>query len=54
MQLGEDVIELVHGVVGPRGVVELGDHARFCSEVCLRGYVNGSDEQITKVSRRVP
>ena len=54
IQLGEDIRQLVEGVLGPRGFVPLESPLNFCSEACLRGYVSGTDEHITKLPRRIP
>ena len=54
IRLGEDIMQLQRGVIGPRGFVQLDEPASLCSDACLRGYVNGSDEEIEKLSRRIP
>jgi hypothetical protein len=53
IHLGEDVVCVERGVVGPRGVVPLGDAKHFCGESCLTRfyYDNGS---IPTRPRRVP
>ena len=54
IQLGEDIVLLQRSVMGPRGPVPLEDPITLCSDVCLRGYVNGTDEKIEQLPRRVP
>ena len=38
LQLGEDVIRMDNGVIGPRGFIDLGKAMFFCNEDCLKGY----------------
>ena len=38
LQLGEDVIRVEDGVIGPRGFIDLGKAMFFCIEDCLKGY----------------
>ena len=53
LDLGVDVLTLEPGVIGPRGVVPLGDAQLFCSEACLRGHL-GTGEPPATLKRRVP
>ena len=50
IDLGNDVLSLERGVVGPRGFVPLGDIRLFCSESCAEEYFDG-DEPTEKVKR---
>lgn len=54
IQLGEDAFEIEQGVIGPRGFVPLEATVPLCSEACARGYFGDTDEQITRLKRRVP
>lgn len=38
LQLGEDVIRMENGVIGPRGFIDLDDAMFFCNDECLKGY----------------
>lgn len=38
LQLGEDVIRMENGVIGPRGFIDLGNAMFFCDEDCLKRY----------------
>ena len=52
LELGVDVITVEKCVVGPRGIVPLGDGNHFCSEECLIDYYSGSD--LIQIDRRIP
>jgi len=54
IQLGEEAIELEQGVIGPRGFVPIEPTALLCSEACARGFLGDTDEEITRLRRRVP
>jgi len=53
LDLGVDLISVEKGVVGPRGVVPLGDAELFCSEGCLIEHFTDDTEQF-QLKRRVP
>ena len=42
LDLGVDVLTLEPGVIGPRGVVPLGDVQLLCSGACFRAHTGGS------------
>ena len=50
--MGVDVLTVQEGVIGPQGIVPLGEMLLFCSETCLRDYYDVSD--LTEVPRRIP
>lgn len=52
LELGVDVITVEKCVVGPRGIVPLGELENFCSEECLIDFY--SDTEIIHVDRRIP
>lgn len=52
LELGVDVIVVEISVVGPRGIVPLGEIEYFCSEECLIDYYSGSD--LIQIDRRIP
>jgi len=52
IQLGEDVLTLRQGVVGPRGLVPLEKPIWFCDGECAARYF--SDEEIVQLPRRIP
>ena len=53
LELGEDVLTVEEGVIGPRGVVPLQEVLVFCSERCLGEHFDGGNETVT-LPRRVP
>ncbi len=55
LELGEDVLTVESGVLGPRGIVPLEEPLVFCSALCMIGQFSGrpSDEP-TQLPRRVP
>lgn len=52
LEIGVDVITVEQSVVGPRGIVPLGQAEYFCSETCLIDYYNDID--IPEFERRIP
>ena len=52
LELGVDVITVEKCVIGPRGIVPLGELENFCSEDCLIGFYNNTD--IPHIDRRIP
>lgn len=52
LDLGVDVITAEKSVIGPRGVVPLGELENFCSEDCLIDFY--SDVNIPRLDRRIP
>ncbi len=52
LELGIDVITVEKCVLGPRGIVPLGELENFCSEECLIDFY--SDTEIIHVGRRIP
>jgi len=52
LELGTDVITVERCVVGPRGIVPLGELETFCCEECLIDFHNNSD--IPHINRRIP
>ncbi|QNN23338.1 hypothetical protein HED60_13980 [Planctomycetales bacterium ZRK34] len=52
LQLGEDVLTVEEGVVGPRGLVPLGDMVFFCSARCLSEHFDDRDRP--NLPRRIP
>ena len=52
LELGVDVITLEKCVIGPRGIVSLGELENFCSEECLIDFY--SDIDIPHIDRRIP
>lgn len=52
---GRDVITVEKGVVGPRGVIPLGETMTFCSEECVSNYFNGPpSHDLPKLPPRIP
>ena len=54
IQLGEDVVTVERGVMGPRGLVPLQDAEFFCSERCLVEDLSGGLIERKTLPRRVP
>ena len=52
LELGVDVITVEKCVIGPRGIVPLGELENFCSEECLIVFYN--DTNIPHIDRRIP
>ena len=52
LELGVDVITVEKCVIGPRGIVPLGELENFCSEECLIDFY--SDIDIPHIDRRIP
>ena len=52
LELGVDVITVEKCVMGPRGIVPLGELEHFCSEECLIDFYSNID--IPRVPRRIP
>ncbi len=52
LELGVDLIVVEKCVVGPNGIVPLGEKSCFCSEECLSNYF--SNDGLTEISRRIP
>ena len=52
LELGVDVLTLEKCVVGPRGIVPLGEKSHFCSEECLTEFYSGND--LPQIDRRIP
>ena len=52
LELGVDVITVEKCVIGPRGIVPLGELENFCSEGCLIDFY--SDIDIPNIPRRIP
>ena len=52
LELGVDVITVEKCVMGPRGIVPLGELENFCSEECLINFYNDID--LPKAPRRIP
>ncbi len=52
LELGVDVITVEKCVIGPRGIVPLGESENFCSEECLIDFYNDTD--IPHIDRRIP
>ena len=52
LDLGVDVITVEKCVIGPRGIVPLGELENFCSEECLIDFYNDTD--IPHINRRIP
>ena len=52
LELGVDVITVEKCVIGPRGIVPLGELENFCSEECLIDFY--SDINIPHIDRRIP
>ena len=52
LELGVDVITVEKCVIGPRGIVPLGELENFCSEECLIDFY--SDADIPHIDRRIP
>ena len=52
LDLGMDVLTVQEAVLGPRGIVPLGEMLLFCSEACLKDYYDLSD--LAEVPRRIP
>ena len=52
LELGVDVITVEKCVIGPRGIVPLGELENFCSEKCLIDFYNDAD--IPHIDRRIP
>ena len=52
---GGDLLTVEKCVLGPRGIVELGEKLLFCSEKCLRSYYSDTDvSQLPKMPPRIP
>ena len=55
LPLGGDVVKVERAVLGPRGVIPLGEAVTFCSEECVSRFFDqdpGAD--LPEVHRRVP
>lgn len=52
IELGVDVVTVEKCVLGPRGIVPLGEIEYFCDEDCLADFYNNTD--IPDISRRIP
>ena len=52
LDLGVDALTVQEAVLGPRGIIPLGELLLFCSETCLMDYFDLSD--LVEVQRRVP
>lgn len=52
LDLGVDVITVEKCVLGPRGIVPLGELENFCSEKCLIDFYN--DTKMIQIDRRIP
>ena len=52
LELGVDVITVEKCVIGPRGIVPLGELENFCGEECLIDFY--SDIDIPHIDRRIP
>ena len=52
LELGVDVITVEKCVIGPRGIVPLGELENFCSEECLIEFY--SDTDLPHIDRRIP
>ena len=52
LELGVDVITVEKCVIGPRGIVPLGELENFCNEECLIDFY--SDIDIPHIDRRIP
>ena len=52
LELGVDVITVEKCVIGPRGIVPLGELENFCGEECLVDFYN--DSEIIHIDRRIP
>ncbi len=52
LELGVDVISVEKCVLGPRGIVPLGDLEHFCCEECLVEFYEGTD--MPRLDRRIP
>lgn len=44
LSLGNDVIAIQHGVLGPHGFIPLEEHVLLCGEACLVHYGEPSEE----------
>ena len=54
LELAHDLLSVEKGVIGPRGVVPLGDILLFCDEECLAAYFADEKKEIEKLPRRIP
>lgn len=52
LELGVDVITTEKCVLGPRGIVPLGEIEHFCCEECLADFYGNID--IPRIDRRIP
>ena len=52
IRLGEDLWSVEEGVMGPRGVVPLGDLLIFCSRQCVSDFFDGKERE--QLERRIP
>ena len=52
LELGVDVITVEKCVIGPRGIVPLGELENFCNEECLIDFYGDID--IPHIDRRIP
>ena len=52
--LGEDLITVEKGVLGPRGVVPLGNVLIFCSEKHVREYFANGNDDVNSIPPRLP
>lgn len=52
IQLGEDVLALEQGVIGPRGLVPLEKSLWFCDGECAARYFG--EEEVVQLPRRIP
>ena len=55
IEYGRDVVTVEKGVVGPRGIVPLGEMMTFCSEDCVGRYFDGTpSDDLPKLPPRIP
>ncbi|OHB49715.1 MAG: hypothetical protein A2Y10_06035 [Planctomycetes bacterium GWF2_41_51] len=52
LELGVDVITVEKSVLGPRGIVPLGEIEYFCCEACIADFYSNVD--IPHIDRRIP
>lgn len=54
LDYSSDVIEVLQGVIGNKGVVPLNEPLRFCSEECLREYFDYETGNLPSYPKRIP
>ncbi len=54
LRMGDDCLTIQQGVLGPRGLVPLGDKTFLCDHVCAERHFDSSGPPTEKLPRRIP